>query len=124
MTTAAAKQSRAGVLALILVLLAGPFGVAGCMVVPRAMDRDPIDCDTVSVPWTVELVGDASGFNCSGSGEACLVFLVAIPMASLIISSTFVLVGNTVYFIERGLRCDGLPQQRFDPAGDKGSGPG
>jgi hypothetical protein len=90
---------------IVLVLLISQLNA--CIVVPKTVPSTGYKgtvCETVSAEWDLELVGiGGSVHNCT---EGCLLALAAAPVVSIIVSAPIVLVGNSINYIEKQIRCN------------------
>ena len=81
---------------------------SGCIVYPRQVSTYDADCRVRSHKLTLEaefLWGDCHG----GTGEeteVCLLIIAGSGVASAVISGSIVVVGNTLYWLEKQGRCE------------------
>ncbi len=83
--------------------------LSGCYIVkPRTIVAYDDECEIGfrKMILTVEQVGTLPGYcNGSGCGEAVVLGLIA-TSASAVVSGSIVLVGNTIFWMEKRGRCD------------------
>lgn len=84
---------------IILILL-----LSSCTYIPVTVDNKKDQCEMVSKKFELS-VTDIKGIRCHG-GEDCLLMLVTVPLGSLIISGSIVLIGNTIHWLEYQSTCD------------------
>lgn len=77
--------------------------VSACMIVPKQVSRYDADCNIHYKQLRLTEI-ELNNFNACND-EACLVVLLAIPVASTIISGSIVIAGNVVYWLEKEGRC-------------------
>ncbi|MDH4190049.1 MAG: hypothetical protein OEW21_07590 [Betaproteobacteria bacterium] len=91
----------------VVVLLS--FALSACVVYPKKVEYYDSDCRIDARRLELEtgvLISDV----CSGGGGsevegACLAALLAVGAGSAIVSGSIVVVGNTVYWLEKKGRC-------------------
>jgi len=78
--------------------------MAGCIAVPRQVEYYDADCNIVSRKMVLDSPVHAVGIvNCSN--RECLAVILGVTAASMIVSGSIVVVGNTVYWLEKQGRC-------------------
>jgi hypothetical protein len=89
-----------------LLLLLPMVLLSGCVLVPRTVHRYDPDCKTVVRTMELEPVQFASIGGCSNQGCVALVAVAGVTAAaSALVSGSIVVVGNTVYWLERQGQC-------------------
>jgi hypothetical protein len=92
-----------------LIVLAISFFVSGCFFSPRTIEYYDAECDIKF--RTVVLVNEEIKKDCSGQklkdpqSEGCFAVVVAMSAGSAIVSGSIVVVGNTVYWLEKQGKC-------------------
>jgi hypothetical protein len=82
------------------------LALQGCVMVPVTKLRYAEECRTVVKQMTMEPVQLASIGGCSNEGCVTLVALAGVTAAaSAVVSGSVAVVGNVVYWLERGGRC-------------------
>ena len=84
--------------------------VAGCVATPREIEYYDAGCDIQSRKLVLE-VQPLGNLNCTQSRD-CMGAVLAISASSTIISGSIVVVGNTVYWLERVGKCVARPFNR------------
>lgn len=84
--------------------------LAGCIVVPETVIAYDARCDVVYKKKTlaveqVPLGGVGDGMNCDSSCAPLVIALAAIPAASVVVSGSIVVVGNSISWVERQGEC-------------------
>ena len=80
----------------------------GCIVYPKQVSVYDRDCGVRSHKLTLEaeyLLGDCPN-STAAEAEACLAIIVGSAAISTVISGSIVVVGNTIYWLEKQGRCD------------------
>jgi hypothetical protein len=85
--------------------------VAGCVSTAREVEYYDADCEIQSRKMVLD-VQRLGNLNCTQSRE-CLATTLVIGAGSTIISGSIVLVGNTVYWLERVGKCAARPLNRI-----------
>ena len=79
----------------------------GCAFIPKTIPtttHNKITCSTVTTEWGVTVIPfDGPGFYCHD--EACAMVIVAIPLVTAAVTLPIVLIGNSIHFLEKQLRC-------------------
>ena len=94
------------IVAIALVLI-----ISGCIALPATRDSKHADCDLVTRQMYLEVHGSPGIPGPITYTEADLIVLAAIPViftASVVISGSIVLIGNTLHWIEAKGRCDSI----------------
>ncbi|MDP2561593.1 hypothetical protein [Psychrobium sp. 1_MG-2023] len=86
-----------------LVLLSSACVFVPEQTVPSQLIRP---CDTITKKYTLE-VKEVESLDCAGNAIGCLVAVAGAPAASLVVSGSVVLVGNTLHWLEYHSRCEG-----------------
>lgn len=86
--------------------------VSGCVVYPKQIEYYT-DCDIKAKKLVLET--EAMKAACSASsgdpeGKACLGGLLTLGVASAIVSGSIVVIGNTVYWLEKEGKCLAKPK--------------
>jgi hypothetical protein len=82
----------------------------GCVFYPRTIPSAEEKCRTVSREWVLDSVQMGGFGSCSGRDCAYLLVAVgAVAAASAVVSGSVVLVGNTVYWLEKRGKCPPVP---------------
>jgi len=92
--------------ALVLAFLV--VACTGCIVYPKKVRVYDPDCRVTSHKLTLEaeyLWGDCHGSTAEET-EACLLIIAGTAAASAAISGSIMVVGNTLYWLEKQGRCD------------------
>ena len=90
-------------------IIALSFFVSGCVFYPRTVEYYDAGCDIKY--RTLVLVTEEMKKDCSGqklkdpNSEACFALVVAMSAGSAIVSGSIVVVGNTVYWLEKQGKC-------------------
>jgi hypothetical protein len=82
------------------------LSLGGCVFYPERVDYYDAECRVTRhrLQLGVEVIGDIG--DCDGQkAEACLVAIAAVGGASAVISGSIVIVGNTIYWLERQGPC-------------------
>jgi hypothetical protein len=96
---------RARMLRIAAAAVAG-LALQACVMVPVTKLRYAEECRTVVKQMTMEPVQLASIGGCSNEGCVTLVALAGVTAAaSAVVSGSVAVVGNVVYWLERGGRC-------------------
>lgn len=103
--------ARTALLVMLCLLL------SSCMVVlPEVADDDDPSCDLVTDSYTLNIEvagGSMATSDMKGCNDAlCALIFFAVPIGSLAVSSSIVVVGNTVHWVEKQGRCDDSQTQR------------
>jgi len=85
--------------------------VAGCVTTAREVEYYDADCEIQSRKMVLD-VQRLGNLNCTQSRE-CLATTLVIGAGSTIISGSIVIVGNTVYWLERVGKCAVRPFNRL-----------
>jgi len=90
-------------------IVALSFFVSGCVFYPRTIEYYDAGCDIkyrTLVLGTEEMKKDCSGQKLKDpQSEACFALVVAMSAGSAIVSGSIVVVGNTVYWLEKQGKC-------------------
>lgn len=95
-------------------MVAVAFFASGCVFYPRTIEYYDAQCEIRYRKLVLE--SEAMKESCSvpsssdPEGRSCLAFVVAMSAGSAIVSRSIVVVGNTVYWLERKGKC--LAKQR------------
>jgi hypothetical protein len=92
--------------ALALAFLAA--ACTGCIVYPKKVSFYDEDCHVTAHQLTLDAElfwGDCRG-NTAAEAEACLLIIAGSGVASAVISGSIVVVGNTLYWLEKQDRCE------------------
>jgi hypothetical protein len=88
----------------LLIILTLP---SGCAFYPQVAEHQSYseNCQMITRQLTLEsqVLGAP---ECGDSAEACLVLYIGIPAASLVVSGSAVLAGNTLHWLEYHGRCE------------------
>ena len=83
--------------------------ISGCVFYPRTIEYYDAGCEIkyrTMVLGTEEMKKDCSGQKLKDpNSEACFALVVAMSAGSAIVSGSIVVVGNTVYWLEREGEC-------------------
>lgn len=83
--------------------------LASCVFLPYKESVSPQRCDVYKARWSLAAEPLKEYIECYGAGEdagICMFSVgVVIPLGSLIISGSIVLIGNTLHWLERSGRC-------------------
>lgn len=88
------------------------FTLTACAFVPRVAENQDNQCELVTKELTLELVGadpgGVVGINCSTPEcvIAPLAVAAAVSTATLIVSGSIVVIGNTIHWLEQEGKCD------------------
>lgn len=80
--------------------------LCGCVFYPQRVAYYDEDCGVRShkLRLEAEVIGNLD--NCQGEqAKACLVVIAAVASASAVVSGSIVIVGNTIYWLERQGAC-------------------
>jgi hypothetical protein len=89
-----------------LACIASALLLAGCVVVPRTVERYDAECRTVARSMQQQVVQIAAIQGCSNEGcAALLVAAGATAAASAVVSGSIMVAGNVVYWLEKQGRC-------------------
>src|SRR5260370_40058626 len=90
-------------------IIALSFFVSGCVFYPRTIEYYDAECDIryrALVLGTEAIKKDCSGKMLKGlESEACFALVVAMSAGSAIVSGSIVVIGNTVYWLEKQGKC-------------------
>ena len=86
---------------MITIIIAVSVFVSGCIVYPKKVEFYDPECEIIVKKMTLEVVPTHS--VCSFE-EECLVIL-GISAASAVVSGSIVVVGNTIYWLEKVGKC-------------------
>ncbi len=78
-----------------------------CAFIPKtikASTKEKMACDMVTSEWDIEVVA-LGDFNNGCHNEACVGVYAAVPIVTAVISLPIVLIGNSIHFVEKQLRC-------------------
>lgn len=87
---------------IVVALTAAALVASGCFV-PRQVEYYDADCNIVSRKMVLDNVQTVGVVNCSH--RECLAVILGVAVASMIVSGSIVVVGNTVYWLEKQGRC-------------------
>ncbi len=77
-----------------------------CAFIPKtvkATAKEKMACDTITSEWDLDVV-TFSGTDCYDEG--CVAVFAAVPIVTAAISLPIVLIGNSIHFVEKQLRCN------------------
>jgi hypothetical protein len=98
-------------------IAAATVTLSGCLVLPKVDMNQPVPCPLVTREITLDTVQLAHIEHCYG--DACLLQLstgAVVFAASLLVSGSVALVGNTIHWIERVGKCGGRSPAEPSPA--------
>ena len=82
------------------------FGLSGCVFYPHRIPYYDKKCEVTSHKYVLDAVVITDMGDCSGEqAKACLIVLAAVGGASAVVSGSIVVVGNTIYWLERQGDC-------------------
>ncbi|VAX00762.1 hypothetical protein MNBD_GAMMA22-881 [hydrothermal vent metagenome] len=79
-----------------------------CAFVPKtvkATSHETMSCGMVTSAWELDVVA-VGGLGANCYNEACIVVFGAVPIITAVISLPIVLIGNSIHYAEKQLRCD------------------
>ena len=83
--------------------------LSSCVVVPKGINNSKdIECDLQSKELTLDVIGPDSGLDLGSSSLAGAIYVTSagVFVISAVVSSSVVMVGNTIYWLERYGKCD------------------
>lgn len=88
-------------------LAALALSLAGCMVVPRTTSTVEPDCPVVSKRIELEVTQVGYFGACRNNAECSAILVTAgfVAVASAVVSGSYAVVGNVVYWLERQGQC-------------------
>jgi hypothetical protein len=90
-------------------ILAFSFFVSGCVFYPKKIEYYDSDCEIQARRLVLETKTMKESCPGSSSGNsddvACLALILAVSTGSAIVSGSIVVVGNTVYWLEKKGKC-------------------
>jgi hypothetical protein len=83
------------------------LAASGCMVVPRTTSTFEPDCQVVSKRIELEVTQVAYFGGCRNNAECSALLVTAgfVAVASAVVSGSYAVAGNVVYWLERQGRC-------------------
>ena len=83
--------------------------LSACVFVPQKERSSSEGCDVYKAKWSLAAEPLRGYIDCHGSGQdtqACMLSVgVVLPLGSLIISGSIVLIGNTLHWLAHSKRC-------------------
>lgn len=80
---------------------------SGCAFYPQVAEHQSYAEDCEMITRQLKLESEVLGApDCGDSAEACLVLYIGVPAASLVVSGSVVLAGNTLHWMEYHGRCE------------------
>lgn len=78
-----------------------------CVFIPKKLPNNtaPNSCQMVNKEYTLE-AEQVVNFGAHCDSGACLIALLGIPVLSLVVSGTIVLIGNTIHWVEYYSSCE------------------
>jgi hypothetical protein len=93
----------------VMAIIALSFSVSSCVYYPKQIEYYDAQCDITAkklVLETKEMKDACSGPNANDpQGKACLTGILTLSGVSAIVSGSVVVVGSTVYWLEKEGRC-------------------
>jgi hypothetical protein len=79
--------------------------ISGCIYYPKRIEVYDSDCGIKSRKLVLDVVGSNAGPCAGGSVGACLAVLAAVGPVTAVVSGSIVVVGNTLYWLEKEGKC-------------------
>ena len=103
---------------LIILLTISSFVVGSCLIIPKQQNTSKEDCKLVTKSWTLEVHELGKQNECKGCGdfirgivecgssEDCIKLIATVSVGWTVVSTSVVVLGNTVHWIEKQGRCE------------------